>query len=180
MILTGPEPTPRFVSLPAPVVRKIRTVSMFTGLGVITWSLVCGGLLLGLGHRLPIWYSPLTRLAVAVGLCSVFFLFLMGVGLVLTRRNLSGEQLNITGARSTLRAFLVLWGGTVLTSGLSVLLIVALVNSSSEFSSRPDVHFSAPLFGYLLLPISSAVLAGIGLLVSRRLLRPSPPLLRQG
>lgn len=174
MTAVGPEPASGSTWVSASVVRKIRTGSMVMGVLSVLWSLICAGLMLGIGHRLPLWYNPFAKMAVAMGLVSAFFLFLVGSGLMVARRSTSGEHLNVPDSRRTLRLLFVLWGGTIFTSGISCLLLVLLVNSSKASAQHPEVHFSPLVAGYLLLPVSSCVLAGISIVVARHLFRSFP------
>jgi hypothetical protein len=165
-----------YIRIPAAAVRKIRRVGPPVGLCTVLWSFGCAGLLLGLGHRLPMWRNVFTQLATAMALVSVLFMFGIGCGLMLVGRSVAGEYLNLRQSRPTVRFLAVLWGGTIVTSGLSCLLLVLLVNTSASSTFYPQIHYTPLVVGYILLPVSSCVLAGVGYFLARRLLCPPPGL----
>jgi len=151
---------------------------MLLGIVMTVASVLLAAAIIGFGNALPTYRVPFNSLMIAVDSCSVFCLFLLGCGLMLSRQYAPGEYLNVAGARPSLRLFLALWVCTIPITALSCLLFVALLNTPSTLLRGQQIQVATAV-GYLLLLLSPTVLAGVCYFVARYLLRPSPALLRK-
>ncbi|WP_367130637.1 hypothetical protein [Saccharothrix sp. HUAS TT1] len=162
---------PRYLWVPAPHARRIRTTCRRVALLLIASCLALVPLLALLGGRLPPLHPALGVLGWTFAGSSVVMVVLAGVFLFAARRHVSIEHLDLRKVRELRSGIVVAWASSLFTTtfaftGLSLGVSSAPLSPDARTTSWPTV------WALVLLLATPFVLTSIALVTGRRLLAP--------
>ncbi|HEX2297182.1 MAG TPA: hypothetical protein VHH34_01465 [Pseudonocardiaceae bacterium] len=176
IIPVGPEPEPEHRWVGADAARRVRSRCTVTALVLLLWALVAGATMLPAGFRLPTADHPINGVGVLLAAVSAVLLLATAIGVLGARRYVAAEHVDVAGGRVLGRVLLALGVsalGCAALSGAVLLLTAGAVERSAPAGNIPAGNVTAAVGGYLLLPVSCGMLAVLGAVLTRRVLRPA-------
>ncbi|WP_406639894.1 hypothetical protein [Amycolatopsis sp. WGS_07] len=159
---------------PPALVTAIRTTTMRWGSASAGIGLLVVVAVPVFGYRLPTSYDVTTGLTVVLGVIAGVCLALSGIGLMVSRTYLSAGHLQYRKEYTVLGVQL----GTAIPAWLAtmgfVLWYVISVTTSGSYSGVGQLHFTAPIVLYLIIPVVAALINSVNLILAYSLFFPSP------
>ncbi len=176
IIPVGPEPAPDHRWVGAEAAQRVRSRCTATGVVLLLWALVAGVTTLLVGFRLPTADHPIHGAGVLLAAVAAVLLLAAAGGVLGARRYVAAEHVDVAGGRVLGRVVLGIAACALGSAALSSALL--LLTARAVERSAPASDAAAAAWGYLLLPVSCGVLAVLGGVLTRRVLRPS--VMREG
>ncbi|MEV0052513.1 hypothetical protein AB0H34_18670 [Saccharopolyspora shandongensis] len=123
--------------LPPRLAQKIQFSSVLIGSLSVVLSIVIGILAVVIGYRLPAATWATTGLVTMMGALSAFFYFFSGVTLAFAPAYVKNGHLNVTFATRARRVLVTLFGGTILTTIISMFFFTGTVSASVRTAGDP-------------------------------------------
>lgn len=161
-----PEMPSQFMWISAERARHIRSRCHRVGIPMALISVAAGVLILTGGG------SGSKVIGVKIfGEISVFFFFLAAISLVRSKPYVSGEYLNLTGARIARRGPFALWAGTVLASGIALLDFSLTIGNPRIVRYHPELHWTPGMAVYAVVLVVPCVLTLVTAIVTYKLFK---------
>ncbi|WIX78148.1 hypothetical protein QRX50_43345 [Amycolatopsis carbonis] len=152
--------------VPPDLVGRIRAISIRWGSISITLGLLLIIAIPIFGYSLPTFYDPSTVLTVGLGVISACCLVISGIGLIVARSYVSTGYLKQRKEYTAIGVQL----GTLIPAWLATIVFVpwyALsVTTSGNYSDQEQLHFTATIVLYILLPVIAALGVTINLAIA--------------
>ncbi|MFI0463784.1 hypothetical protein ACH347_06865 [Saccharopolyspora sp. 5N102] len=168
--------------LPPRLGQKIQFWSVLIGSLSVVLSVVIGILAVVIGYRLPTATWATTGLVTMMGGLSAFFYFFSGITLAFAPVYVKNGHLNVTFATRVRRVLVTLFGGTILTTIISMFFFTGTVSASVRTAGDPiyrqlygdqPVGYTPATIGYLILLAVPLLLSAFNAIIGWRLLRPA-------